>query len=196
MRAFLLIFFIFLTHCGYNWGYQNRSLPGGHKTVFVEMFKNQTQTPGIEAYFTDALNRELERSGFVTVTTKDKAELILEGEIIIVNNRGTATINSFLAKDFSNPDPDLRTTRKFPASMFTGYNVQVVTNVKAVRARDDRSIWQTSLNGQQNYRGALLLKQGVRSSNVLYNHSRKKQTIKLVAKDMMNEAFDRLTENF
>ncbi len=164
--------------------------------MFVEMFKNQTQTPGIEAYFTDALNRELERSGFVTVTTKDKAELILEGEIIIVNNRGTATINSFLAKDFSNPDPDLRTTRKFPASMFTGYNVQVVTNVKAVRARDDRSIWQTSLNGQQNYRGALLLKQGVRSSNVLYNHSRKKQTIKLVAKDMMNEAFDRLTENF
>ncbi len=196
MKVALMLILLFLAQCGYNWGHSNRSLPGGHKTVFVEMFNNQTQTAGIEAFFTDALKMELERSGFVIVTTKEKAELILEGDIIIVDNKGISTINSFQAKDFSNADPIQRTSTKFQASMFNGYSVQVVTNLKAIRTRDDQSIWQTSLKGQQNYLGARLLKQGVRSSNVLYNHSRKKQTIKLIAKDMMNEAFDRLTENF
>lgn len=196
MRLLLPLFFLGLSHCAYKWGNTDRSLPGGHKTVFVEIFENQTQEPGIEHNFTQALVRELERSGFAVVTTKGQAELVLIGSIISLSHDGGGSDRTFESKDYSNPDPAQRTSKKYAATYFVNYNLTVVTNLQAVRSRDKQMIWQTALHGADSYRGALLFRQGIRNSNVLYNQSRKKQTIKLIAEDMMSEAFDRLTENF
>lgn len=198
MRIVLWILFFGLTHCGYNWGHSTRELPGGHKTIYVEIFENQTQEPGVEHNFTQALIKELERSGFAIVTTKDQAELVVQGSIISLSHSGGGSDRNFESKDFSRaPNGAITSTsNKYRASFYTSYNLKVVTNLQVYRSRDKQLIWQTALTGGRAYNGALLLKQGVRSSNVLYNQSRKKQTIALIAEDMMGEAFDQLTENF
>ena len=196
MRVILILFLFSLSHCGYNWGHETRELPGGHKTVYVEMFKNQTKELGLESQFQKALANELQRSGFAIVTNRNQAEVIIKGDVLAASVMGTASESSFKSRDFSNSDPTLRTTRNFQAPFFITYNLKMMANVRAIRSRDKQLIWQSTLSGSQTFQSARLRAEGLRSSNVLYNEARKKETIKLVAKEMMSDAFDRLTENF
>ncbi|MCJ8277713.1 MAG: LptE family protein [Bdellovibrionales bacterium] len=191
MKLLAFLALLSLSACAYNIGYANRSLPGGHKTVFVQMFDNTSEQVGAEPVFTQALMSELQRSGFVTVTDKNSAELIISGTILTANSAGTASVPTFYKTDHAN-----QTAYSYNASMFLEYLLTVSANVQAKRSRDDKVIWQTYLQHQKNYRGSQIKKDGLRSSNALYNQSAKKQTMKLVAREMMAEVFDRLTENF
>lgn len=192
MKLLSLALLISLSSCAYHFGHGNRSLPGGHKTVYVEIFENKSKEVGAEASFTQALNKELVRSGFSVVTSPNMAELVLKGSILRVTNYDGGQIQNFYAEDHANKTAPV----KLPATYFTSYAMSVMTNLKAVRSRDQKVIWQANLAGYKNYLGASLTKQGIRSSNVLYNQSRRKQTMKLIAQELMQEAFDRLTEKF
>lgn len=197
MRVFVILPLLLLSHCGYNWGHQTRSLPGDHTTVYVELFKNPTKEIGLEAQFSQALIHELERSGFASVSSKDAAEIIIKGDILSATVTGQgADSSNFITKDYSSADLTKRSSETYTASYFTAYVVQVAVNLRAIRSRDKQMIWQTTLSGSKGFQASRLKRQGLRSSNVLYNEARKKQTIKLVAKEMMSDAFDRLTENF
>ena len=134
---------------------------------------------------------ELQRSGFAVVTSKDAAELIIEGTLLNVYSNDSAPIQQFYSADHV-----AGTSRRYEATLFRQFDLNVLMNIQAIRARDQKVIWQTSLSGTKTYRGSELTKQGVRSSNVLYNQSRRAQTIKLIAQEMMQEAFDRFTETF
>lgn len=191
MRFIWVLLFTHLTSCGYNWGHTSRQLPEGARTVFVEIFKNLTVEPGVEHNFTQSLTQELERSGFAVVSSKDAAELVIKGQLVNINQQGSGSRPGFYNQDFTSG-----TTQAYTASFNTFYYLTVTANISAYRSRDKQLVWQTSITGGQLYRGANLKTQGIRSSNVLYNQSRKKQTMKLIAKTMMGEAFDRLTENF
>ena len=184
-----------LSNCSYNWGHSTRQLPGGHRTIFVEIFKNSpdpaSNLVGIEHYFTQALRQEFARSGFAVVTSKNLAEVIVSGQIVSLGLQGGGAVGGFISTDYSNG-----TSQLYNAQLFTLGLANIVANLKLKRARDDKLIWQTSITGEDVYLDSLLKRQGVRSSNVLYNHSRKKQTVQLMAQAMMNEAFDRMTENF
>ncbi len=158
------------------------------------MFENNTQELGLESHFSQALIQELERSGFAIVTSREMAELVVKGSIVAASVVGSGSDPTFRAKDFS--DPTEKTTTNFSASFFPTYTFTATANVKAIRSRDKQLVWQTNVSGSQTYQSARLKRQGVRSSNVLYNQARKKETIKLVAKQMMSDAFDRMTENF
>ncbi len=197
MKWFFLVSLLSLCQCGYNWGHQTRELPGGHKTVYVEMFENTTQQVGVEIQMVRALTQELLRSGFVIVTTKDSAEVIIKGQVLSVEVIGGGSDpTSFVAKDFSPAAKAERTAVDYSASFFSIYTVRISANLRAIRSRDKHLIWQTNVSGFNTFESARLKRQGERSSNVLYNEARKKQTIKLIAIDMMSNAYDRLTENF
>ena len=187
----LLATLLSLPSCAYQLGHSTRSLPEGHKTVFIEMFKNSSPELGAEASFTQALIHELQRSGFAVVTSKDAADLIIEGTLINIFSNDSSPISRFFTADHG-----AGTSRPYNATLFRSFDLNVQADLKAIRARDQKLIWQTSLNGRKTYRGSELTKQGVRSSNVLYNQSRRAQTIKLIAQEMMQEAFDRFTETF
>ena len=192
MKLLLFLAFLSLSHCGYNWGHEGRSLPGGHKTVFVAMFENRSKEVGAEASFTQALMTELERSGFSIVTSEDSAELVLKGTILSVTNSDSGQISgAFYKTDHVNLNAE-----SYDASLFSVFRMNVTVNLKAIRSRDKRAVWHSTLTGGNFYQGAALTQQGVRTSNVLYNQSRRQQTMKLIAKEMMNQAFDQLTENF
>ena len=186
-----VLFFFALAGCGYNWGPGSRSLPGGHQRVFVEMFKNSTHELGAEFSFTQALNRELERSGFITLSPKQQAEVIITGHIIDVTNLDSGSQPTFFQIDYNT-----RQATPYRAPLFTVYKIRMTVNLKATGAHDKKVLWQSLVHGEKSYRGSQLSQQGIRSSNVLYNESRRKQTVKWIANDMMREAFDRLTENF
>lgn len=200
MKLFKALVFLCLCQCGYNWGQGDRTLPGGHKTVYVEMFDNNSAEVGAESSFTQALTQALERSGFAIVSTKDSAELVLKGTIIDVMSIDSLPANPNFYQNSYTTDAAGNVTsssaQRYRAHYFTVYNVRVSANLQAIRTRDKQMIWQTSLTSEKSYRGSVLKKQGIRSSNVLYNQSQRKQTMDLIAKDMMQEAFDRLTENF
>lgn len=187
----LLAALLSLPRCAYQLGHSTRSLPEGHKTIFIEMFKNNSAEVGAEASFTQALMQELQRSGFAVVTSKDAAELIIKGTLLSIYSNDSSPIPRFFTADHS-----AGTSRAYNATLFRSFDLNVQANLKAIRARDQKLIWQTSLNGRKTYRGSELTKQGVRSSNVLYNQSRRAQTVKLIAQEMMQEAFDRFTETF
>lgn len=187
----MILAFLGLSHCGYNWGRSTRELPGGHKTVYVELFENQSRHLGLETVFAQSLTRELERSGFAHVASKDSAELIIQGNVVTVDFKGRGSDPNFKSKDFSNG-----TSTTYSASFFTDYRMTISVNLRVIRSRDKQLIWQTNVRGQRAFQSARLKRQGIRSSNVLYNEARKKQTIRLIAQEMMSDAFDRMTENF
>jgi hypothetical protein len=193
MTRLLPLLFLGLCQCGYNWGHQSRELPGGHKTVYVELFANPTQELGLEVYFAKALMQELQRSGFAIVTNKNNAELIIKGDVLSAEVTGGPSEPTFEAKDFAAPTP---TTRRYSAQYFASYSLRLSVNLRAIRSRDKKLVWQSTINGADSFRSARLRRQGLRSSNVLYNEARKKQTVRLIAQDMMNRAFDQMTENF
>lgn len=186
MRTPLIAIFLFTSACAYNWGYKDRSLPQGYKTVYVETFENQSQEVGVEIDFTNALIRQIERSGFATVTEKSSAELILSGTILSVTFTGNSSVTG----------KELFGENNKSASLFTNYVFHSTATIKARRSSDDEVIWSTTIDGSTNYQSSKLTQEGLRSSNPLYNQSSRKQTAKLVAKDMMDEVFNRLTENF
>jgi hypothetical protein len=198
MKTFILGFIALLSlcQCGYNWGHSTRQLPDGYKTVFIEMFQNQSQLVGLEAQFSRALTQLFQRSGFAVVENKEAAELIIQGDIFNAEVVGGASIPSFVAKNYSSPDVTQRTSTRYQAPFFSSYTVRVSVNIKAIRSRDKQLIWQTTQTGAETFQGSRLKRQGLRSSNVLYNQARKKETVKTIARDMMNDVFDRLTENF
>ncbi len=190
-HARLGLFFCLLSSCGYNWGPGNRSLPGGYKNVFVEIFKNSTNELGAEFEFTQAMKTEMERSDFVNVTLKKNADIIISGHIINVTNLDSGSQPTFFKVDY-----ETKKAHPYKAPLFTIYKMQVNVNLKAIRVNDKKVLWQTLVKGEKTYRGSQLGRQGIRSSNVLYNESRRKQTIKMIARNMMEEAFDLLVEDF
>ncbi len=196
MRIILWLTLLSLCHCGYNWGHQTRELPGGHKTVYVELFKNPTKELGLELYFAKAITQELERSGFAIVTDESIAELVIKGDILSADVVGAASSPNFNSIDYSGTTPATRENIPYSASFWTSYTVNLAVNLRAVRSRDKHLVWQSTISDSDSFQSSRLRRQGLRSSNVLYNEARKKQTIKLLAKEMMTDAFDRLTENF
>ena len=187
MKLYLFTAFLFLSSCGYNWGHYNRSLPGGYKTIYVQQFDNTSKEVGIEGFFTNAMIREFQRSGFTVVTDKNSAELILHGTISSVDYIGSRSRTDF---------PTTRSGVIFNSSLFTQYRVHVLSNLKVTKSIDNTVVWQTTLQGDKHFQGPQLFESGLRASNPLYGQSVREQTLKLVAKEMMNDAFDQLTENF
>ena len=186
MKIIALGLFLTLSACGYNIGHYNRTLPKGYKTIFIEMFENRSPEVTSEAHFTNALIKEFHRSGFVLVRDKSAAEVIVKGTVMSVTSLGrNSTVN------FRN-----LAGNAYDATLFTQYGVDAVVHLKLLQAIDEKVLWQTTLRSQKNYYAPILTQSGVRSSNPLYNNSARMRTIASVAQQMMNEAFDRMTENF
>ena len=184
----LLIFCsLFTTHCGYYWGHGNRSLPQGYKTIFIEVFENRSNEAGAEMLFTRALTEEFRRSGFIQVTTRERADVVLKGVLLSINYHGQTLTKEFKDQE-GNTIPSAR--------LFADYNINVMASLQLVKTLDKKRIWQDTLRGLKSYRPSQIKSFGVRSSNPLYNQSSKELTLNLVAKDMMNDAFSRMTENF
>jgi len=83
------------------------------------------------------------------------------------------------------------------------YSVTTFVHIEVKKVADQTVMWRSDFSASRQYLGPLLgtptLQDGtpgINSSNALYNQSSRDITIGNMARDMMSEAHDRLTENF
>lgn len=180
-----LILCILMLGCAYRPAAADRSLPGGYQVVAVPMFKNQTMEPSIETFFTNALVEELEISKVAKVAAKEDAEVIVEGIITKLDYK-----------------PESQVTSQAVPSLPTGtiqarqYRIYLDADLVLKRKSDGQVLWMSHFKGERTYSAPQITMAVVNSANAPYNQSARTRNIQLMAKDMMSEAHDKLTENF
>jgi hypothetical protein len=171
--------------CSYNLGFKERGIPGGYENVAIPVFKNQTIEAGTEVYFTNSIIMELERSRLAHIVAKDLAQVTLEG-----------TVTSIV---YSAENPSFAAAGStFPTgiSPTLGYRIFAKINLVLKRNYDQKILWKSEFLGERTYNAPSVGTPGLNSADATYNHSAHYQNIAQLAKDMMAEAHDRLTENF
>lgn len=209
----------------YHFGKGGRVLPGGYDRVAVPMFVNKTSEVGIETFFTEELRTQFERSRLAKVTSEADAQLILRGTIRSLvftgGNLITSTSNVLAAPQVTlaptpTPVPTATPSTLIPnplpnnAVLAAQYTVALVVHIEAHRASDDGIIWQSDFNSTGLYQAPLLGTPSwygspqcpstgcpsKQSSDPIYNQNSRQMSVQDIAKNMMSEAHDRLTENF
>ena len=178
--------------CAYHAGITDRQIPGGYRLVAVPVFKNNTAETGVEVYFTNAIIRELERSGLAKVTDQRSAEVKLEGTVASVRY---VPVNPLPVQPPQNA-ASLGAPTAIDAIQNTEYRILVQTNLRLVKSADERVLWQGTFSGERSYLAPRITIEGLTSANALYNQSARDQNIQSMAHDVMIEAYERLTENF
>ncbi len=174
----ILLFALSLSSCAYKAGIRERSLPGGYELISVPMFKNQTHEVGSEVFFTNALIQEIERAKLAQVVPEPKAQVVLLGSVTSVsfNKTGSETRGAIVVN--------------------LDYRVLVSIYLQLKRVSDGKILWDGNFQGERSYSAPKITVDGLSSANAIYNHSAHTLKIQSLARDMMSEAHDRLTENF
>ena len=174
-----------LTGCAYRWGKVERRLPGGGTQVSIPVFKNKTKEVKAEVYFTNALIREIEGAGVGQMVPRDRADIFIEGVIDSIDFRPESLVNS---SDLDNlPEGSV---------LATNFRMIVKTHLKVFRVSDGQVLWRGSFTGESFFPASQVSVRGLNTVNSLYNHSAIQQNLVLLSRNMMNEAYDRMTENF
>lgn len=168
-------------------GMQGRKIPGGYSLVAVPVFKNKTKTVGIEAFFTRALIEEIEQSRLGQITDKEESQVIVDGIIDAVEVIKGAEVS----RDGGGYD-------KLPegTTLAKEYRVVVRASIRLIRTSDMVNLWESSFSGERRYPAAIVTQQVINTVNPLYNHNAQVQSIRLLAKDIMSEAYNQMTESF
>lgn len=184
---FSVLFFMFLTSCAYHLGDSHRSLPGGYDRVAIPMFSNKTELVGLEPYFTNSLIREFERSKIARITSSASAPVTVEGSVEKVEVLPSAQVKSGDSKSIALPDNTVLTTT---------YRILVTTRLKLRRNSDNKIVWEQEVASESVYLSPVLGPLFVNSANAIYNQTARDRSIAELAQEMMQEAHDRMTENF
>ena len=166
-------------------GDSDRQIPGGYRTVAIPVFQNKSMEAGIETAFTNALIREFERGRVGRVATRNEAQTTLEGSIDSVNYVVTTQVNkqyaAFLGQNML---------------LNTEYRILLTTTLRLRRNSDQKVLWEGTFNGERSYLTPQIGQEGINSADAVYNQSARYQNIEAMASDLMNEAHNRITENF
>lgn len=178
-----------LSSCAYHVGDSDRQIPGGYRTVAIPVFQNKTMEAGIETYFTNALVREFERGRIGRVSSKSDAQTTLEGSIDKIDYAVSTQVQQGTAPGQGSYLP--------PNTILnTEYRILLVASIRLRRNSDQKILWEGSFNGERSYLAPQVGVEGINSANALYNQSARYQNIQAMATDLMNEAHNRITENF
>lgn len=178
----LLVSAFVTTGCAYRWGVPERILPGRHHKVSIPIFKNTTPEPVIEVFFTNALLAEFERSSVGQIVEDRLAEARIVGTILKV--------------EFLPAGPREGGDLPTGAVLASEYRILLNTQVDMIRKSDDQVIWSTTVSGERTYVAPQVTQGVVNTVNPIYNQSARRINIEILSKQMMSEAFARLTESF
>lgn len=185
-----LAVFVFCS-CGYKLAGKDRQFVGDYRLVAVPIFKNKTSEPKIEVFFTNSLRRELFRAREVKVTDEKTAPITIDGVIDSVSFVQGAPVEG-VGSDTEGDIPTLPAG----AILTTDYRIYVTTTLAVRRNSDNKVLWRGSFTNERSYLAPQIGTESINSSNALYNQSARLQNIEIMAKEMMREAYNRMTENF
>ncbi len=188
-RLFTLFFLsVVVSACAYRFGMRERAFPGGYTQIAVPVFKNVSSEPGIEVLFTTAMIEEIEQSRVGRLTPANESQLTLRGKIINIRYVAGGVVKGEGKGNLPHLPQD--------SVLATEYRILAVVDVELVRISDQKSLWAGRFEGERSYSAPQMTLSTANSVNPLYNQSARYQNIGLMAKDMMSEAHDRMTENF
>lgn len=169
--------------CAYHFGSRDRVLPGGYDQIAVPLFSNKSEEPGIEIDFTNAMIREIERSGVAQSVPGDQAPVTLSGKI------------ESIEIIWGGP---MELSNLGPSKVELAADVRIVAKVHLaiVRTYDKKVLWSSLFTGEKSYATPRVSQPVINSVNPLYEHSARLQNISRIAQMMMSEAFYQMTENF
>ncbi len=173
--------------CAYKLSSKSQLLPGNVKRVQIPIFKNKSQEPEIESFFTNSLKTEALKSSVVSLQDEESAsEAILQGTIIQVDVFSEESVVEAAA------------TKYLPAEtvITTQYRVTVTVALELKKKGSSEILWSGKFTQAKNYSTPQITLPVINTANSLYNFSAKRQTLNSLSKDMMQEAFDRMLENF
>lgn len=183
-----------MVSCAYRFSTLDRSLPGGYKLVSVPVFKNMTYETGIEVDFTNALIRELSRSHAARISMEG-APVVLLGKITQIQYVPSSSTKASEPAQGSSRE---RVEHFLPpgTALNSTYRILVTISLKLVRSSDKKMLWQGNFQGERSYSAARVGSAGLNTVNSLYNQSTRRRSIRRIARDIMLEAHNRLTEYF
>lgn len=179
--------FCLLSSCAYKLSSKFDTLPGNVRLIYAPLFKNGSTEPGLEAYFSNSMKRELLNSRVVQlVDSENEADAVLYGTVLqveIISEEGAieAKDTKFLPKNTI-----LSTTTK----------ITVTVDMKLQRKNSSEILWSSQFKQSRNYTPPQLTLPVINSANNLYNLSARRQTLETLSEEMMQLAFDRLVDNF
>lgn len=197
-RGVISVMLLALSACSsYQLGHGDRKFPGGYDRIAIPIFKNRTPEINIETYFTQSLRLEFERSELAQVTSKDGAQVIIEGIIGTISYRPTVQTDD-TKEEIGSPIVTADNVSPLPkdTAFNQAYGVDVGVTIIARKVSDNKILWRSSFTKTRTFQAALLGAPGVSNSGPIYNQDIREITIAAIADDMMSEAHDRMTENF
>lgn len=178
---------IFSTGCAYKLSTQLEKLPGDLRSIQIPLFQNNSNEPGTEIFFTNALKNETLKSRVVKLVNEEsEAEGVLQGKIIDVD---VLVADSVI---------EAKNTKYLPKEnvLSTAYTVTVTTELTLKKKGSTQVLWSGVFKQARNYSAPQITLPVINSANSLYNHSAKRQTLDAISKELMQAAFDRMLENF
>jgi len=132
MRLIALFFILVITGCGYHTPGASDTWVGGEaRTLYVQLFDNQTVEPYLENYVTDALIAELSLSRFFELTENPgTADVRLVGEVKTFTDS---------ARSYGNSD------------QITEYSATMAITVRLLHKNSSDIVWQTNLTRSEDY---------------------------------------------
>ncbi len=173
--------------CAYKLSAESDSLPGNVKIIQIPLFKNDSSEVGAETIFTNSLKAEALRSKFVQLKNdEDNVQAVLQGRIIGVDVIADESVI------------EAKNTKYLPTEtvIATQYKVSANVELKLIRKGSSAILWSGIFKQQSNYSAPQITLPVINTSNALYNHSAKRQTLDALSKEMMQAAFDRMLEDF
>lgn len=163
------------------------------KSLFIPIFKNDTQDVGPEADFTNKLTQEVKRSKVATILGKNLADGLLEGRIVSITRTQTA-------HDSKRRGDSAKSSGLVNLPEGTYVATEFLVSIKVELLLRDRVtnniVWKQWFEDRSLYSSARLALAGINTSSPNYTESEDKRVIRQLAGVMMEEAVGRLTENF
>lgn len=185
LLALMAVTIFNLVGCAYHFGYGRRNLPGSYNQLAIPVFENKTTEVGVEVFFTNSIIEEFERSQVAKVLQADEAPVTMLGTISKIEYLHSAQT----AANNANSLPR-------GAVLTTEYRVLLTAHIVLRRNSDQRVIWQGRFTREKVFPAPQIGPATINSANATYLHSARYQTIASLASEMMEEAHDRMTENF
>ena len=185
-----------LTHasCAYRIGHADRKIPGGYELIAVPLFKNQTSEVGAEVYFTNSMIEELERNGMAKVTPRENAQAILEGTVSSISFVQGGQVELSTSARALKLDPSKVPGEKI--GMASEYRGIVAVEFRLKRLSDGTVLWSGVFTGERRFAAPQVFQSRLNSINATYQQSGRHQTLELISKVLVSEAYESMIENF
>ncbi len=182
-----LFLLLIVPGCGYTLNHRlTDAFERSKQGIFVPVFTNVTEEVGAERVFTNALIRELQSRGEVTLIGRDQALAVLEGTVTSITYGPTA----YTDQDFRG----LQSYRRLPSE----YGVTVELALRLIDAKGKNLLWSNSFRSFQrlaapvsrtySYEGA--------SATGLIAQSIIDGSYESIARNIMRDVYDEMVEIF